>query len=969
MRGRPRGSAGGVRAAVLRIALAAVAGGCAASGASASGTPRPVAVAPSSGPIDRDTEIVVRGDGFAAGDRVALLGGGPWRTAEWALSGSSESYAVALQDGIALVAFFESAPFKSGGFRVLDVSDRARPVEIGAYVLPDINGADVVRAGDRAILLSWNRYTFDGGLHEVDVTDPRAPRERAIHYFQRTPRKMTLAGGALLVTYVGDQGGVLVFDAADLSRPPQDYPVPGEPWTAALAAGRLAVTWSAGETGGVSVFALDDPRGGRRDIDTGGPAYGLAAAGDMLLAAVGDPVTARRALVAIDPVLGTIAGEASAGGIGTSVRVDGPRAYVALGGAGIEVFDVAAPASPRRIGGYAALGFTAWDFAVRDAVAYVADQPSGLDIVDLVRPAPPPPTGRATAASYAASIGADGDLAVLALWDGTLEPFDVTDPAAPRSRGTLAVPGAAVGVHVRGREIAVAALDAGLVTVDADSGEVTGSFETPGSALDVVVAEVGTAGAAPRTLAYVADDFRGLTIVDITDRAAPRLAGVRDTLGSAAGVAVRGSTVFVADGRRGLVTIDASDPARPRQLAEMRTCLGELIVFASAVAAGPGSDVYVAAGTQGVLIVDARDPARPQCVGRVPPEARAQDVAARADGTIAIADAEAGLLVVDVADPSRPVTVGRYAPGGAAGALALAGGHLYVAMGDAGLGVVRPNPRLAGVRVVDDRTIAAIVPAGFAAGSYHARVASAPGSAGDAPNAYAACAGNAAIEGHLAPVLDPRTQAIVLPLAWRLTTDRAGARAAALVPGPARDAAWHFVADAAGDTIVFEWTDGPRGGAVVARGPHEAAARAAWDDALSAGFPLGARPAATGSSAFGDVAIVARAARGTRCAWRVRAGVLESVHVEAPAPDVVFDVVAVDGLGCPARGEVRYFGELRALCDAAAPPNVVLPCAGDGVGDGGDDGGGRGGRRAPERVPAPVMPTESERQGRNPWFP
>jgi hypothetical protein len=72
----------------------------------------------------------------------------------------------------------------------------------------------------------------------------------------------------------------------------------------------------------------------------------------------------------------------------------------------------------------------------------------------------------------------------------------------------------------------------------------TGFYKTPGWALDVVISD---------DLAYVADAFMGLQVVDISSPMHPKGVGGEDlSEGLALDVAVAGSIAFVTDYYRGL---------------------------------------------------------------------------------------------------------------------------------------------------------------------------------------------------------------------------------------------------------------------------------------------------------------------------------------------------------------------------------------------------------------------------------
>jgi len=89
----------------------------------------------------------------------------------------------------------------------------------------------------------------------------------------------------------------------------------------------------------------------------------------------------------------------------------------------------------------------------------------------------------------------------------------------------------------------------GLYAVDSLNVRLTGHIDTPGATWGVHV--VGD-------YAYVADDYAGLQIIDISTPSAPSLTGTYDTGDNAYGVYVSGSYAYVTDGNNGLYILDVS---------------------------------------------------------------------------------------------------------------------------------------------------------------------------------------------------------------------------------------------------------------------------------------------------------------------------------------------------------------------------------------------------------------------------
>jgi len=143
---------------------------------------------------------------------------------------------------------------------------------------------------------------------------------------------------------------------------------------------------------------------------------------------------------------------------------------------------------------------------------------------------------------------------------------------------------------------------------------------------------------------------RGLTVIDISDPAAPTVVGYVDTPGWAQDVAVMGQLALVADGLAGLQVIDVSDPRQPRRLGELATG-GNAVAVAVA-----DSRVLVAAQQGGLVLVDVTDPGQPRMIASVDTWRDAKGVIVD-DGFVYVLEGSA-LSALDVSDPSAPVIVG-----------------------------------------------------------------------------------------------------------------------------------------------------------------------------------------------------------------------------------------------------------------------------------------------------------------------
>jgi hypothetical protein len=201
------------------------------------------------------------------------------------------------------------------------------------------------------------------------------------------------------------------------------------------------------------------------------------------------------------------------------------------------------------------------------------------------------------------------------------------------------------------------------------------------------------------SVVYVAADFFGLGILEVSDAGTPTLRGSMKTPGQAKNVAVFGTRAVVADHMSGVDYIDVSNPGKP-------SSLGSFFLDGYArdvVAAGPLA--YAVDAPAGLYVFDLSKPG--------PLDALSTQQSATAPGSIVVSDSAAvqgpkvavligggSLQVYDVSNPAAPVRAATYrTPGGRPQRAVLDGTQAYVADGPEGLQVVDlstpSTPRLA----------------------------------------------------------------------------------------------------------------------------------------------------------------------------------------------------------------------------------------------------------------------------------
>ena len=332
------------------------------------------------------------------------------------------------------------------------------------------------------------------------------------------------------------------------------------------------------------------PRPRRGRVARRGRAVGRRVAGLVMAAAVAAgqaTVTGQATAAGQAPPLERVGAVPVAAGVLAATG----HLLIAGAGTGVDVFDVSRPEAVTRVGRY--------DF----------EQP----VLDLV------------------PDGSDGRIVYVANSHDGLRRLDLADPAAPVVSGTLATRGQAVGVARSGRHVFVGDNSLGFDVVD-------------------------TGDALRRVGEYLGDGF-------------PR------------DIAAAGSLVFLADQPAGLVVVDVTDPAAPTVAGGLslgrEPVTGIFVPAARSWDAGQPPVAALVSGTAGLQVVDVSNPVAPTVTAPVAPAGRFAGVAMWADRLFVAGDGV--LRVFDLTDPGRPALVAESGLGGEAGAVVVGEAFVFVA--------------------------------------------------------------------------------------------------------------------------------------------------------------------------------------------------------------------------------------------------------------------------------------------------
>ena len=266
----------------------------------------------------------------------------------------------------------------------------------------------------------------------------------------------------------------------------------------------------------------------------------------------------------------------------------------------------------------------------------------------------------------ASAVGLSGDYAyVLA---GSLQVFDVRDPAQPFRVGAHDPGGHLHGLHVAdGFAFSVGTYGMDVLDLGEPKNPNWVSRVDLLGAVDVTVEE---------RRAYVAAQSYGLSIVDVTDPFHPVLLGTYKDGGIVRSVKVVNRHAYIADGN--LKVIDVNDPQRPVLVGLLPDLYGGVDVS--------GDFAYIF-GKRTLTIVDVSDPTQPVAVGSLDHRLQANLVRVQ-DGLAFLCGTESGLKIVDVSDPRNPREVSEYRGRDSIRAVSVDGNYAYLAANHDGLAIL-----------------------------------------------------------------------------------------------------------------------------------------------------------------------------------------------------------------------------------------------------------------------------------------
>jgi len=279
--------------------------------------------------------------------------------------------------------------------------------------------------------------------------------------------------------------------------------------------------------------------------------------------------------------------------------------------------------------------------------------------------------GRHPTEHLAEAVAVVGTKAFLLTDYGGLHLLDVSSPAQVAPIGWFSTTNSTRRLRQAGDRVAVADEAQGL-RIAAPSQE-TGAYELFGgfTKSDGFAEGIVVAG----DLAFLADGFTGLRVLDVSNPHLPGQIGALGTEGYAEAIVRQDDLVYLADNAKGLRIVDVSAPNTPKLLGIYGQVSGAVVGVAVS-----GTTAYIRDSKSGLLVLDVSDPAQPAMIGGafLAGDGRSLEIHG---SLLYVGDGWQGVRIVDVAEPTAPQVVGKYEVFGFVSALAVVAPVAYVAYG------------------------------------------------------------------------------------------------------------------------------------------------------------------------------------------------------------------------------------------------------------------------------------------------
>jgi hypothetical protein len=547
---------------------------------------------------------------------------------------------------------------EGGGIVIVDVSNPADPVEVGAYETPGApqDVAVTVNSGQVYAFIAeqgpcgpaFSRgIECQGGVRLLDISDATAPDEVTFYQTETSVRQVMVRDGYAYLAQRfcdmdrGCDGGLLVLDISNPTNPSEvgfyDTPV-----------GSVVIAGEYAYVDGLHILDISKPAAPTEVASETGVRGQVAAVVDGYVYIVDR--TGLQVVNVTEPGAPTLvafydpAGPAQA----RDVAITADYAYVADRYDGLAVIDVSNPQAPTEGGRYS-FDLLERIWAVTDNYLYLGETGTGLRVIDVADPAAPTEVGRYIPAEEQQVWGIMGTQAYIATAEG-LQVVDLSDLTGPEEVAIAPWPNI-------GNALATALVDGYAYVARYDEGWQVVDLSNPADPVELgfVSGPSGPEGVMVDGYGYYNANGQGMQVVDIADPLNLTTRGFYQAPGYVHEVAavVNGHAYVIVEGK--LHIVDVSEPDSPREIG----VYGEQYTVHEAVA--DGGHLYLLRGLDGLQVLDVSNPARPVEVGRYLPPGPAlmptTEIEVVGNYAYLFDKSMADLRVLDLSDPTTPTEV------------------------------------------------------------------------------------------------------------------------------------------------------------------------------------------------------------------------------------------------------------------------------------------------------------------------
>ncbi len=506
--------------------------------------------------------------------------------------------------GIVVVGDYAYVADASAGLRIINISNPAVPAEVGFHDTPDI-AEGIVVAGRYAYIADNS-----SGLRIIDIVNPFAPTEVGSYDTPGTAVDIAISGNRAYVA--DDSGGLRIINVANPSAPAElgFYPTPGKAQGLDISGDYVYI--AAGQSG-LRIVNITNPS---RPVEVGSLvdwpydwAKDVLVRGYTVYLADYEVRCIDASNVAAPVEISSMVTYAA-----SDLRLAGNYVFVAGGtsGYGLQIGDFSIPTAPTSVSQYRTFA-PSGELAVANQRAYTSsgDLRPRFQEVDISRVNELPGIGVCCEDTINLDIAAAGNYAYIAAdfdgflvvdgsnpihpnmigrsdieWAGGVEiansyayvwatvglyVFDVSNPSAPLLMG---FGGASYVDWPRDTAVTehygLALLMDGVLEIydisNSHAPHEVGFLDLEGAGLSYPVAIAAT-----ENYAYIADVYKGLIAVDISNPSAPVVVHNSQLPDGASGVAISGHYLYVGARANGLRVLDISNPIIPVEVGSYDT--------------------------------------------------------------------------------------------------------------------------------------------------------------------------------------------------------------------------------------------------------------------------------------------------------------------------------------------------------------------------------------------------------------